>query len=105
MKREEKLKLLEAWKSAWYDWNTEYTQFTRLTGATIDRCALLNSGWKMFEAYTKATSALVGDDAGWLSWFYLENEMGSKGLRAGIAGQPQRIWTLLDLLSLIEGEV
>ena len=62
---------------------------------------LFDSVWGMFDSYTNALAAQIGDAADWLSWFYMENEMGAKGHAAGYDGKPRKIKTLADLYRLI----
>lgn len=57
--------------------------------------------WRLQSALTAATADLVGDQAEWLSWYAMENDMGRKGLEAGWMGAEREIRTLEDLMWLI----
>lgn len=62
---------------------------------------LFNTVWGLFEAYTDTLSVELGDFGGWLEWFYLENDMGTKGMHAGYDSKTKPIKTLAHLYSLI----
>lgn len=62
---------------------------------------LCDSVWRLFDGYTTALAAQIGDDGDWLPWFYMENDMGAKGMTAGYDGKPRKIKTLADLYWLI----
>ena len=62
---------------------------------------LFDTVWRLFDGYTTALAAQIGDDGDWLPWFYMENSMGSKGHEAGYDGKPRKIKTLADLYWLI----
>lgn len=65
---------------------------------------LFETVWQCFEAYTKTVEELVGDDYDTLTWFYLENDMGRKGMEAGYRDDMRPIKTLDDLIWLIDLE-
>ena len=62
---------------------------------------IFNTVWRLFEAYTDTLSVELGDFGGWLSWFYLENDMGAKAMHAGYDGKTRPIKTLAHLYTLI----
>lgn len=62
---------------------------------------LFDSVWSLFDSYTNALAAQIGDHGDWLPWFYMENDMGAKGHAAGYDGKPRKIKTLADLYRLI----
>jgi hypothetical protein len=105
--RVQKLDLLSAW----------FTQYTKAGVATKQLIALFGdikespmyeTIWQLFDHYTLALRTLLGDipaepvDA-WMHWFCYDNDMGARGLTAGIKGGLKEIKTLEDLLDLIEG--
>jgi len=47
------------------------------------------------------TAEMVGDKAGWISWFICDNECGKRGMSAGPKGKMRRIKTVADLMRLI----
>lgn len=58
--------------------------------------------WALFDAYTGALAAEVGDSGNWLEWFQSENGMGAKGMAAGYDKKVKPIKNLNDLWRLIE---
>jgi hypothetical protein len=44
----------------------------------------------------------IGDASGWLAWYWLENDMGNKGMEAGYNGNLKKIRFVDELLELIE---
>lgn len=63
---------------------------------------LCQAVWRTQEALTKTTSLLLDDGENWLSWFWLENDMGRKGLMAGSEAVKRPIRTLEDLVWVME---
>ena len=43
----------------------------------------------MMSALTLTTAELVNDEADWLDWYWLENEMGKRGFQAGPVNNPE----------------
>lgn len=62
---------------------------------------LCDTVWSLFDSYTAALAAQTGDEGDWLPWFYMENDMGAKGMAAGYDGKLRKIKTLADLYWLI----
>lgn len=58
--------------------------------------------WRTQEVLTATTSDLLDDGREWLGWFWLENDMGSKGLMEGSEAVKRPIRTLEDLIWLME---
>ena len=56
------------------------------------------------EALTAATSQIVGDESGWLDWYWLDCRMGRNPLEAGFSDDLRKICTLDDLIWLLEGD-
>lgn len=63
---------------------------------------MFDTVWRLFDSYTDALSAQLGDFGDWLSWFYMENDMGTNCLSAGYDGKTKPIKTLANLYGLIE---
>ena len=89
------------------DWHYQYDRITELMDGMTKAIGVLPEGlfsetvWGLFDSYTKAISDLVGDKGGWLNWYYLENNMGAKGMNAGYDGKTKPIKNKLDLRALI----
>lgn len=62
---------------------------------------MVDTVWKLFDAYTEALAHQVGDHGRWLHWFHGDNDMGGSGHEAGYDGQLKPIKTLGDLYDLI----
>ena len=62
---------------------------------------LFDSVWRLFDGYTTALGAQIGDAGDWLSWYYMENCMGAKGMTAGYDKKVCNIKTIKDLYWLI----
>lgn len=58
--------------------------------------------WRTQEVLTATTSDLVGDGEDWLHWYWLDNEMGRKGLEAGPKAEKRAIRSLEDLIWVME---
>jgi len=57
----------------------------------------------MFDAYTDVLCVALGDPTNvWLSWYWMENDMGANGMQAGYDGKLRKIKNVRDLLRLIE---
>ena len=103
--REASLKILKEWKRQHESLTILMANMEASIGLDIDG-PMFSVVWGLFGAYTKNASELLGDKPGasgsWLEWFYLENNMGDKGMDAGYEGKVKPIKTLADLLDLIE---
>jgi hypothetical protein len=64
-------------------------------------CEFLDAMEKLQCDYTKAVAEIVGDDSGWLIWYWLDNSMGEYGREAGYDGNLSCIYSLQDLCALI----
>ncbi len=90
------------------DWQENHATIAKLMDGVKTCIGLDPSGpmfesvWRLFEAYTAALSAELGDHSkSWLSWYYMENDMGRKGFNAGYDGKTKPIKTLAHLAQLI----
>lgn len=101
MTREQKLLHIQAWRDA-------MTRADDAIQPVIDALALCgedpitNTVWQLQTDLTRAYAALIDDALESLSWFACENDMGRKGMEAGVAGSLRPIRTVEDLLWLIE---
>ena len=101
MTREQKLLHIHAWHDA-------MVKADDTIQPVIDALALCgedpitNTVWQLQTDLTRAYAALIDDAFESLSWFACENDMGRKGMEAGVAGEMRPIRTVEDLLWLIE---
>jgi hypothetical protein len=101
LSRAEKLELLK-------DWQDQYTKIKEVEEKLSEIvCFDFDSplGEAMggtFDRYTDTLGKFIGNDAEWLHWYWLENDMGKRGLEAGYGNQLKSIATLEELLNLIE---
>lgn len=101
MTRDEKLAHIHAWHDA-------MTRADDAIQPVIDALKLCgedpitNTVWQLQIDLTRAYAALIDDAFESLSWFARENDMGRKGMEAGVAGSLRHIRTVEDLLWLIE---
>ncbi len=101
MSRDEKLAHIQAWHDA-------MTRADEAIQPVIDALKLCgddpitNTVWQLQTDLTRAYAALIDDALESLSWFACENDMGRKGMEAGVAGSLRPIRTAEDLLWLIE---
>lgn len=101
MNRKDKLAMLNEWQRKCQ--TLEIQQAALVKALHVDPGApLLEAGYDVVNAYTRAMSALIGDTAEWLEWFAMENSYGRKGHEAGFEGRMRPIRTLSNLLDLIE---
>lgn len=104
MTRDEKLAHIHAWHDA-------TTKADDSLQPVIDALALCgedpitNTVWQLQTDLTRAYASLLDDAFESLAWFAGENDMGRKGMEAGVAGSLRPIRTVEDLLWLIELEV
>ena len=63
---------------------------------------LCEAVWRTQSALTTTTSDLLDDGKEWLGWYWLENDMGRKGLEEGTEAEKRPIRTLEDLIWVME---
>ena len=101
MTRDQKLAHLQAWHDA-------MTRADATLQPVIDVLKLCGDDpittavWQLQTDLTRAYSALLGDAFESLAWHAAENDMGAKGMEAGIGSDVRKIRTAEDLLWLIE---
>lgn len=104
MIREEKLARLREWETHLRDLESVWDKLHSLTGAATDG-PLGDATWCVFDAYTRAIGREIGDVENWMSWHWLENQLGERGHEAGNRNKMRPIKTLEDLLWAMELEV
>lgn len=101
MTRDEKLAHIQAWHAA-------MTRADDAIQPVIDALKLCgedpitNTVWQLQTDLTRAYAALLDDAFESLAWYAGDNDMGAKGMQAGVAGEMRPIRTVEDLLWLIE---
>lgn len=101
MSRDEKLAHLRAWHEAMTRSSAALQpviDLLRLTGED----PITDTVWQLQTDLSRAYAALMGDTLYSLEWFAAENEMGRKGMDAGVEGNTRPIRTVEDLLWLLE---
>lgn len=101
MTRDEKLAHIHAW----HDAMTKADDTIQPVIDALKLCGedpITNTVWQLQTDLTRAYAALIDDAFESLSWFACENDMGRKGMEAGVAGEMRPIRTVEDLLWLIE---
>lgn len=98
-----KLAILKRWQEAMNHADTHFDQLINLMGLHPEGETLTAVG-VLQDALTQTTAELLGDKSEWLIWFWVENDMGAKGMTAGPTDDMRPIKTLEDLLWLIGGE-
>ena len=101
MSRDEKLAHIQAW----HDAMTKADEAIQPVIDALKLCGddpITNTVWQLQTDLTRAYAALIDDAFESLSWFACENDMGRKGMEAGVAGEMRPILTVEDLLWLIE---
>lgn len=102
MTKDEKLELLKTWQAAIENMQKNLEPLEKAL-MFAPEAPLIEAIHTLQDACTQATGmALGGDEAGWMSWYWLENGMGSKKYDAGYDGELKPIETLDDLLWLLE---
>ena len=93
------------------EWELEYVRLERvfkdLKGVFGDlvNSELFGAMWGNFDKYSEMLERVLGDGNQTLRWFWLDNEMGKKGLGAIVDGVEKKVEGLKELLWLIgEGE-
>jgi hypothetical protein len=101
MTRDEKLNLLREWEQLHADLDAQWDTLARLTGARLDY-PLGDAVWFVWDAYTRQLGERLDDAYEFLSWYQLENDMGTSKHEAGPTAGMRPICNLEDLLWVIE---
>lgn len=101
--KERRAHLIREWAERITAIDAAHAELCRLTLAALDS-PLIDAGLRVAEAYTHATSGLVGDENDWLIWFWLENNMGANGLSAGFDPEIVPINSIEQIIKIIERE-
>ena len=97
----EALALLKKWQALHARTDKLVDGVHAVFGSTPDSL-LFETVWCVFDAYTEALSAQLGDVDDWLHWFANEDDMGAKRGEAMIGKKIRRMKNLTDLLAAIE---
>lgn len=82
--------------------NRLYDRVDAVMGVNCEK-PLFKVAYDVFERYLESVSVILGDDAGWLSWYIWDNECGRRGLEASLNGKMVKITTPRLLLRVIRG--
>lgn len=96
-----KLAILTRWQKAIEEADANFDPVVEILGL-IPESPLIEAFWCTQSVLTDTTSDLLNDGNGWLVWFWLENDMGRKGLEAGTEAEKRPIRTLDDLIWVME---
>jgi hypothetical protein len=99
--RARKLAILTRWKKAIEEADAHFDPVVEMLRLDPEN-PLCEAVWRTQSALTTTTSDLLDDGFEWLGWFWLENDMGRKGLEAGTKEAKRPIRTLDDLVWLLE---
>ena len=104
MSREEKLARLNRWVEDHNRMEAQMEALASVVGPMVES-PLFEAVWAMFDSYTDAVSANIGDGQKWLDWYLWENDMGKKWLkvRTGPDTEPIIVDSTEKLLCVIEG--
>ena len=99
----DKFKLLQEWEKHSIQINEVYNLLKVAFDANPDSKAI-KPMFKLFDDYTKSVSAIIGDEADWLSWYAWENDFGKREFTAKCQSwkRHRKINSLKMLLKLIE---
>lgn len=103
MNKFEKIEILMKWENTIKESEATFDPMLEIMGLHPDG-ALCELVGRLQSELTEATSLAVGDTGGWLAWYWLENDMGNKGMEAGHDGNLKKIRFVDELLELIEHE-
>jgi hypothetical protein len=101
MNKEQKLVALKMWESTINESDSVFDPMIEMMGLHPDG-ALCELVGRLQSDLTESVSMAVGDTNGWLAWYWLENDMGNKGMEAGYNGNLKKIRFVDELLELIE---
>ena len=98
--------MMECQKQAIREWAARMTELEKQVAALqtlvgpIVETPLGDAIWRMAEAYTEATDPT---DEGWLDWYWLENNLGAKGLSCSSGeGEPMKpIHNIEDMIEVL----
>ena len=97
-----KLEILKHWKKVIQQHDKE-TQRVKTNFELDSGSALLAMLYKMNDEYTKMTAIAVGDENGWLGWYWCEADMGKSPRKVMLRDRTMyEVKTLAQLLYVIE---
>lgn len=102
MKLKEIKEEINRWFAVMHDVNTVVDSITDYTGGDLDS-PMLKPICAMMSAYTNEVSKSIGDEGDYLTWYWLDCDMGKDPKRARLAGWTEfkTIKTTSDLARLI----
>lgn len=86
MTQDEKIKLLAEWSLILQEQTDLYHDISKLFGSNPD-CKVFETIFRCAEAYTKALAVLVGDNDGWLFYYWHECDLGNSPGQVIIDGE------------------
>lgn len=102
MTTDEKMKLLQTWETVICGMESEEDKL-QVTLQPDRDSPFMATLYKLETEYTNAVAKLVGDTGDWLEWYWLENNMGAKGMPASRQrGKMKPVTGIRQLLELIE---
>ena len=104
MTKEEKLDRLNRWVEDHNRMEAQMEALASVVGPMVES-PLFEAVWAMFDSYTDAVSANIGDGQKWLDWYVWDNDMGKKGLkvRTGPDTKPIIVGSTENLFMVIDG--
>lgn len=97
---DEMLPILQRWHDDVTAVESVMQRLADLTGMTPESC-LSGAIYGALDSLTESVSRIVGDECEWLAWYWIDREMGSKGLDDGLPTDMREIRTLKDLAWVI----
>lgn len=90
------------WLAVMHDINSVIDSITGYTGADLDS-PMMRPICEMMSAYTNVVSRIIGDDSEFLTWYWLECDMGREPHAARVSGDADFIMikTPSDLARII----
>lgn len=100
--KKQALILLDEWQKMQISLYALFDGMRPAFGSLVET-SLFETTWRLFDAYTVALSARLGDTTfePWMQWYAFENGMGTKKYPAGYDGKVKPIKNLSDLYGLI----
>ena len=107
MSKEEKVKLVKECIDSRDNLFNSFGELEKLVGSFCDNSPLWKSLCDVDNTMQEAVSIVIGDtkmsdNATWLNWFIYDNECGKNGYNASVGGVDKEIWTIEDLIDLID---
>ena len=101
MTSKDKLEAIKSWEAAHKRLDLELDALLSLLNASPE-CDLCEAVHDMQRVASIATSKLVGDEGGWLNWYALETNFGSKKMVCHFGGKRYAPRNAAGILKVIE---